>query len=274
MLGFRPLWVLSLLVLVVVRSGIARASSESHNITLESMAPQIVWSPALCNTSLIDTTCSSAWRVSDDVPGTQVMSTNGPDPAAGDVIPQMFLSFRATAIYIYTSQFSTATVNVTLSSTPLVTTHTDMEVNSSVGLIGVVGLSQDIVFTLAITYVPDSDVQDGDGGRLDIQSIVITVPNVRATSSILPSMILPTTSTLPIFSSSHSQTPTISPAAHKHPKGAIIGESLGSVFGAIILVSAGVALVFWTRRRKRMKTEASERDWGDHERGTSSSNWF
>jgi hypothetical protein len=73
-------------------------------------------------------------------------------------------------------------VNITLSSTSLVTTHTEMEVNSSVGLIGVVGLSQDIVFTLAITYVPDSDVQDGDGGRLDIQFIVITVPNVRCVS--------------------------------------------------------------------------------------------
>lgn len=86
-------------------------------------------------------------------------------------------------------------------------------------------------------------------------------------------MILPTTSTLPVFSHSHSQTPTISPTAHKHSKGAIIGESVGPVLGAIMLVSAGIALVFW-RRRRRMKMEATEREWGDRERGRPTSNWF
>jgi hypothetical protein len=74
-------------------------------------------------------------------------------------------------------------VNITFSSTPFVTVHADMQVNSSVGLISAVGLPQDIVSTLAITYVPNSEDQDGYAGRLDIQFILITVANIRCVST-------------------------------------------------------------------------------------------
>ena len=59
MLGFRLFWVHSFLVLSAVQIDVIRA--QSSNITLTSTAPQIIWSPALCNTSLTDVNCSSAW---------------------------------------------------------------------------------------------------------------------------------------------------------------------------------------------------------------------
>lgn len=88
-------------------------------------------------------------------------------------------SHTGSAIYIRTSPQSTATVNVSLSS-PSVAMHTaDAQVNSSIGWISAVGFSEDVAFTIAITYVPDSGSQDGDGGRLDIQFIMLTVSNIR-----------------------------------------------------------------------------------------------
>ncbi|KIM90232.1 hypothetical protein PILCRDRAFT_1576 [Piloderma croceum F 1598] len=193
-----------------------------HNITLESTAPEIVWSPALCNVSLNDSNCISAWRVSEDVLGAEITSTNGPDSVTGDIIPQMFLSFRGSAIYIRTSPQSTATVNVSFSS-PSVAMHTDAQVNSSIGWISAVNLSEDVAFTITITYVPNFGSQDGDGGRLDIQFIILTVSNISAISSFLPSMALPSSSTPPI--SSPSQVLTTTPSTRRQSKGAIIGES-------------------------------------------------
>jgi hypothetical protein len=61
MLGFRLLWGVSFLVFWAARFQIAAA--RLFNTTLQSTAPQIVWSPALCNASLNDVNCSSAWSV-------------------------------------------------------------------------------------------------------------------------------------------------------------------------------------------------------------------
>jgi len=260
MLRFHLLPVVSFLVFFAVRSGIANA--RSHNVTLKSTAKQIVWSPALCNNaSLNKTNCTSAWRMSNDVPGTNVTSTNGPDLATGSIIPQMFLTFRGSAIYIRTSSLSTAITNMSLSSA----SSTDMllQVNSSIGWISAIGLPNDVALTLALTYVPDLSGQNGDSGRLDIRSIIITVPNVTATSSYLPSIVLPTASTPPTFS--HSSTST--PVTHKKSKGAIIGQTVGPALGAILLISAGAALVFWRQRRRRVKVEENEIEWSDYERG-------
>jgi len=136
-------------------------------------------------------------RVSEDALGAEVTSTNGPDSAVGDIIPQMFLSFRGqspysplhsmieydtshtgSAIYIHTSSQSTATVNVSVSS-PSVAVHTGAQVNSSIGWISAVGLSEDVAFTITMTYVPDSISPDGDGGHLGIRFIILTVSNIR-----------------------------------------------------------------------------------------------
>jgi len=258
MLQVRLLRVLSFLVLSVVRFVLAWA--HSHNITLESTAPAIIWSPALCNVSLNDSNCTSAWRVSEDVLGAEITSTNGPDSVTGDIIPQMFLSFRGSAIYIRTSPQSTATVNVSFSS-PSVAMHTDAQVNSSIGWISAINLSEDVAFTITITYVPNFGSQDGDGGRLDIQFIILTVSNISAISSFLPSMALPSSSTLPI--SSPSQVLTTTPSTRRQSKGAIIGESVGSALGGILLVSAGIAFVFWRQKRRRERIKSNEWVWGD-----------
>jgi len=260
MLGFRFLWVPSFLVLSVGRFDVIKA--QSQNATIVSTAPQIVWSPAVCNASLVNGNCSSAWQVSN-ASGTEITSTNGPDPAAEDIIPQMFLAFQGSAIYIRTSSPSTAMANATISSSSLKPVDLDAQFNSSTGWITAVGLPDDRPLTLGITYVPDPNGQNGDAGRLDIKFILVTVANASATSSYLPSIILPTTSIVPKFT--HSQTPTTHPS-HKQSKGAIIGESLGSVLGVIFFVGAGVAVVFW--RRKRRDTKRREAlEWGDYERG-------
>jgi len=264
MLGFRFLWVPSFLVLSVVRFEVIRA--QSQNTTIESTAPQIVWSPPLCDSSLVGGNCSSPWQLSDDASGAVVTSTNGPDPATEDIVPQMFLAFQGSAIYVRTSSLSTAQANVTISSSTLKPLNLGAEFNSSSGWITAVGLPDDRPLTLGITYVPDPNGQNGDGGRLDIKFITITVANTSATSSYLLSMTLPTSSSVPKFS--HSQTPTTRPK-HKQSKGAIIGESLGTVLGVIFFVSAGVAVVFWRRKRRdeRLRMEASQLEWGDYERG-------
>jgi len=262
MLGFRLFWVPSFLVLSAVQIDVIRA--QSSNITLTSTAPQIIWSPALCNMSLTDVNCSSAWRVADDIPGIEVTSTNGPDPATGDIIPQMFLSFRASAIYIRTSPLSIATANVTISSTTLKPLYLDTQVDSSIGWISADGLPEDRILTLGITYVPDSDGQNGDGGRFDIQFVTMSVANTSVTSSFLPSMTLPATRTPPIFS--NSQTPTTAPA-RSQSKGVIIGESLGPALGVLLFASAWAAVILRRRRMRNMRIEASERHWGDYERG-------
>lgn len=267
--GFRHLWALCFLV---VQFDVLRA--QSYNITLESTAPQIVWSPALCNTSLVDVNCSSAWRLSDDVPGIEVMSTNGPDPDAGDIIPQMFLSFQGSAIYIRTSPLSIALANITLSSMSQRPLYVDAQVNTSIGWIAADGLPDDRIITLGITYVPDTGGQNGDGGRLDIEFMTLTVASASVTSAFLPSVTLPATSTPPIFT--QSSTPASTSSAHKQSKGAIIGESLGPALG-VILMSAGIAVVI---RRRKITKEASEQEWGDYERGIQkardkdSSRWF
>jgi len=197
------------------------------------------------------------------VAGTEVTSTIGPDPVAGDIIPQMFLSFIGSAIYIRTSPLSRAATKITISSSSPKSLYTNTQVNSSVGWISAVGLPQDIVLTLAITYVPDSGRRDGDGGRLDIQFITISVANTSATSSFLPLLPLPATRTPPIYS--YSQTPTSS--VHKQSKGAIIGESLASALGVVIFASVGTTVVLRRRKRIKMRIEASEQDWGDYDRG-------
>lgn len=56
----------------------------------------------------------------------------------------------------------------------------DVQVDSSIEWISAAGLPQDSVLTLGITYVPNANEPNGDGGRLDIDSITITVANVRS----------------------------------------------------------------------------------------------
>jgi len=74
-------------------------------------------------------------------------------------------------------------------------------------------------------------------------------------------MVLPSSSIPPpIPSSSQSYAHT---TTRHQSKGAIIGESVGPALGAILLVSAGIALVFWRQKRRKERIESSEWVWGD-----------
>jgi len=126
----------------------------------------------------------------------QVTSTSGPDLLSGDILPQMFLSFRGSAIYIRSSPASNAMANIIISSSS--NAIRTMQFNSSVGVIGAIGLPEDTLI-LAVTYILGS-------GRLDIQTIALSVPNTSATSSYLPPIPSPSSSSaLPISS---AQTPS------------------------------------------------------------------
>lgn len=140
-------------------------------------------------------------RISDDVPGTQVVSTSGPDSRTGNIIPQMFISFRGqlfilyqfcfwvitlnvditegTAIYVRTSPLTNASANFTLSSSSTSTQVYTTSLHDSPDFVfGAMGLTPDL-FELSVTYLPDVDGVDGSSGRLDIGSITVTVTNSR-----------------------------------------------------------------------------------------------
>lgn len=74
-------------------------------------------------------------------------------------------------------------------------------------------------------------------------------------------MILPSSSTPPI--SSPSQVLTATPSTQHQSKSAIIGESVGTALGGILLVSAGIAFIFWRQKRRREKIKSNEWVWGD-----------
>jgi uncharacterized membrane protein len=105
----------------------------------------------------------------------------------------------------------------------------------------------------------------------ELQGIEINI-SYSATSSFLPSMTLPATNTPPTFTPSQSPT-TSSAASRKQSKGAIIGESLGPALGALLIVIAGIILV-WRWRRRKVKIEESEIQWGVPEGGKRTSMWY
>ncbi|KAH7921211.1 hypothetical protein BV22DRAFT_1019820 [Leucogyrophana mollusca] len=144
-----------------------------QNVVLQSNSPDIVYSPALCNTSAIDTGCVSAWQLVNDVPGTTVVATNGPISQTDYTIPQLFLSFRGSALYLRTSPFSNASVNFSLTASPSELTIT-REVNTSIENIFAVDIPETQTTTLGITYLPGVS-----SARFDIEFITLTVANSR-----------------------------------------------------------------------------------------------
>lgn len=111
---------------------------------------------------------------SPDDPSALVTSTNGPTNGSAALVPQLFLTFTGTTLYIRTSSASTAIVNVSLA-----THDPDFAITSRVntatanGLITVVGLPSDRATTLTMKYVA-SEAET----RLDISNItIITTSN-------------------------------------------------------------------------------------------------
>ncbi|TFK85281.1 hypothetical protein K466DRAFT_566729, partial [Polyporus arcularius HHB13444] len=78
-------------------------------------------------------------------------TTSGPNNASGGFIPQLFLSVRALALNIKTSPRSTAVVNISVStSNPVVSVFA--QVNTSIQPILIIGLAEDRLTTLALTF--------------------------------------------------------------------------------------------------------------------------
>ncbi|KAI0630640.1 hypothetical protein C8Q77DRAFT_1063250 [Trametes polyzona] len=148
------------------------------NITLEDTASQIIYSPPSCGLTLspagtetVAQACDSAWRIvaAQDASGGTLTTTSGPADGSGGLIPQLFLSVRARALYVKTSQTSTAIVNVTVSSTTPVVTVQSM-FNSSLEFVSIINLPEQTVTTLSFSYV-ESNITT----TLDIDSIIVTI---------------------------------------------------------------------------------------------------
>ncbi|KAF7309516.1 hypothetical protein MIND_00322400 [Mycena indigotica] len=224
----------------------------SANVSVSNTAHEIIYTPFLCNatTVLIDPDCSGAWQVqrnTTNIGGIPTVSTRGPSPEGANIIPQMFMAFRASALYLSTSVISNATANFTITSKSVSATRI---VNSAAGLVAIVNLVESELTTLAVTFIPQTTVS-----RLDIGSILLTVSNRAATSSFLPTMSLPPSMSPPTFIPSTSASPFPSKAAARSlPHRAAVTEALSLVLGLGVGLSIIVsALFFWWRRRRRLK---------------------
>ncbi|KAI9567073.1 hypothetical protein HD554DRAFT_2110289 [Boletus coccyginus] len=195
-----------------------------QTVVLSSTNPDIIYSPPLCTSS----SCTGPWQVSNDtIPGTTVVYTHGPVPQAGNVIPQVFLNFRASSLYLRTTSSSNATVNLTLTAEPTDVSITT-QVNTSINLIATVGIPETQTTTLGITFLP------GDlPTRFDIQSITLVVANASATSSFLPPPSLPVASSPPTVVP--SLTISSAPNSGASNKAAIIGALLSGALGVLLL---------------------------------------
>ncbi|KAH9857302.1 hypothetical protein C2E23DRAFT_384143 [Lenzites betulinus] len=222
------------------------------NITLEDTASQIIYSPPACGLTLSSAgaeteaqICDSAWRIiaAGDASGGTLTTTSGATDGSGGLIPQLFLSVRALALYVKTSQASNAVVNVTVSTTnPVVTVKS--EFNSSLEFVSIVNLPEDTVTTLSIAFV-ESNVTT----RLDIDSIIVTISDDNSTPFVSPS--LPATTVLPTVTPSIViPSPSQQPAHTGQTSGDIAAEILGALMGTA-LIAAGIFLFILFRRRRR-----------------------
>ncbi|KAJ6624845.1 hypothetical protein B0H10DRAFT_1784038 [Mycena sp. CBHHK59/15] len=257
-------WIWTSLCLFISSLPVIQAAG-SVNVSVPSTSAQIVYTPFVCNASTVaaDPDCKGAWRIYD-LAGADIVSTDGPDPEGANIVPQMFISFRASALYLGTSVLSNATANFTVSSP---TSSISTSVDTSADLVAIVGLVESQLTTLTITFIP----QTGQNvSQLDIGSILMTVTDPTDTTSFLPTMTLPPSISLPTFipqstsSSSGSASSTSSPAAsstHSTSHRAQIAEALGLVLGlgALVLIM-GTALFYW-RQRRRQKAASQNNAW-------------
>ncbi|KAI0737345.1 hypothetical protein C8Q80DRAFT_1115353, partial [Daedaleopsis nitida] len=241
---------LTLLHLLLLLTGTARAVV---NITLQDTASQIIYSPPACGLTLSSAgteICNSSWRIlaSPNASDGTITSTTGSTDASGGFVPQLFLTVRALSLDIKTLPGSNATVNVSVSTADPVVSVT-ARLNSSVQPITIVGLVEDRLTTLALTF----DQSDGPT-VLDIDSIVITISDNNTTPFVAPSP--PTTTALPPATPSIViPSPTGTSSSHRagQSSGDVAAEILGALLGAI-LVAAAIFLVVWSYHKRRRRT--------------------
>uniref|UniRef100_A0A0W0FNP6 Mid2 domain-containing protein n=1 Tax=Moniliophthora roreri TaxID=221103 RepID=A0A0W0FNP6_MONRR len=200
-----------------------------------------------------------------DVNGSSVVSTNGPSDAGANIIPQMFLQYRATSLVMTLPPSSNASMNITV-----LTGNNDvlsLAVNSSVGTFAVLNLNEANTTTLSITFIQTS----AGPSRLDIGNITITVSNsVSASVSIFPTQtlppslslppIIPPTPTISTASTSASATPTAGSSQQGESRKQLIAYAVGLTLGLGLGLSAVVsgAYILWKRRRRKQREAAAE----------------
>ncbi|KAF9269316.1 hypothetical protein L218DRAFT_832905, partial [Marasmius fiardii PR-910] len=221
------------------------------NITVVNTSPDITYTPFLCNSTSNDPSCNGGWRILD-ADGSTVVSTDGPATGGLDVVPQMFLRFRATNLFMTTSALSNASMNVTVFSGSTVLSAI---ANSSVGSLSVVNLPDTQTTTLSITYI-QSSIQS----RLDIGNITITVSNESASTSFLPTQTLPPSISLPtiIPTSSESSTPSATANSANEYKKKLIANAVGLTVGLGLGLTAVACAIYALWRRYRRKKREME----------------
>ncbi|KAF9454447.1 hypothetical protein P691DRAFT_397435 [Macrolepiota fuliginosa MF-IS2] len=149
----------------------AQLSNGTKNFTIALDSPQIIFTPFLCNQTTSQSTpelCRGGW-VTRRENGQLMVSTTGPDPATGEIIPQMFFQFRASALYLLTSSTSNAQANITVTTNG---TTISALFDSSLGAASILNLIQPSITTFALTFMPNDTPQE-----FTLTSAIITIPN-------------------------------------------------------------------------------------------------
>ncbi|PIL30382.1 hypothetical protein GSI_07567 [Ganoderma sinense ZZ0214-1] len=224
------------------------------NITLSDDASQITYSPPACGLTLSSAgagNCTSSWQIvtSNASSGGTLTTTFGANNASGGLIPQLFLTVRALGLSIRTSNDSTAVVNISVSTTTPVVSVTS-QFNSSIQPIRIIGLVEDRLTTLALTFEESNRTT-----LLGIDSIIVTVSDNNTTPFVSPSA--PASTPLPTVTPSIIiPTPSSLSRSGQRP-GDVAAEVLGALLGAALLVTGAVLVLLFYRKRKR-KSAASQ----------------
>ncbi|KAL5513338.1 hypothetical protein ACEPAH_3737 [Sanghuangporus vaninii] len=234
------------------------ASAQVQNVTLQNTNDQLVYVPSLCTDG---EECDGGWTIVD-LPGSSngsVTSTNGPTAITGNILPQVFLTFRGSALYVKTSEVSNATANLTVSYLPSGRLQSRV-FGPSRNFWAFESLDESQLTTVAVTYLPEGEVASSETptARLDIDFFKISVSNASVTTSFLPSQTLPTSAFTPSFAPATTLfSPTATPSSsNRLPIGAIVGGTVGGFVGVLLLVSL---LVFFLWRRLRRKDVEQQR---------------
>jgi len=264
LLYYRSCEILLLALLINLWLPLVDARDRPHNTTIPNTSSQVVWTPSPCNSSSSGGHRADGWWYSQDASGIEKVSTLGPSASEGDMIPQMFLLFQGSGIFIRTSTASTALANVSVSCPSNLSFAQRHEVfNTSSRWWGTSDLSTNATLLFSLTYANSGENEKGKvEGVLEIEEIRVTSFHTPAIPSSSPSLSLPI-SILP--SNSHPTVSSFTSTHRKQTAKAIAGAVLGSVLGLCALLGLGFGILVW--RSKRRKRWVAETQWDDADRG-------
>jgi len=228
-------------------------AQQLQNITITNTSPQIDYTPFICNVSgsaSFSPSCLGGWQVLTSG-GETILSTEGAGPQGADIVPQMFLRFQASALFLNTSTSSNATFDISVS---VGNSSVSVSANSSVGAAAIFNLPENETTTLSLTFTAGQIPS-----HLDIGNITIEVAD-NSLSSILPTQTLPPSVFLPTFvpstsagssTSTPSNTSSAQSSASKHQQlvADAVGLTLGLGLGLTLITMLGY--LAWKRRRRR-----------------------